>query len=203
MSFNTATACRDGDKPPFKKTRFKPRLKTQRRIPPEQNVAFVAAREDALSVYARSHDENRPVVCMDRKPYQLLSHAREPLPMESGKPAREDFEYARNGTCSIFIFAEPLSGWRHAEALPRRTQIDRARRIRWLLDGQYPEAEKNRACNGQPERTFALVALRGVSAGGGVPSCAAAGTEAHPRFGDDEFGACRMARSAQPVAERR
>jgi len=62
--------------------------------------------------------------------------------MEGGKPAHEDFEYACNGTYSIFIFAEPLSGWRRAEALPRRTRIDWARRIRWLLDGQYPRAEK-------------------------------------------------------------
>jgi len=44
--------------------------------------------EDALSVYVRPHDENRPVACMDEKPCQLLSHAREPLPMESGKLAR-------------------------------------------------------------------------------------------------------------------
>jgi len=79
---------------------------------------------------------------MGEKPCQLLSHAREPLPMESGKLAREDFEYARNGTCSIFIFAEPLSSWRRTQVLPRRTKIDRARRIRWLLDGQYPGAEK-------------------------------------------------------------
>jgi len=95
-----------------------------------------------LSVYARPYDENRPVVCMDEKPYQLLDHAREPLPPKSGKPAREDFEYVRNGTCSIFIFTEPLSGWRYAEALPRRTKIDWAHRIRWLLDGQYPGVEK-------------------------------------------------------------
>jgi len=143
LSFNTATAMsRMAISRLLKKTRLKPHLKTQRRIPPEQNGAFVAAREDALSVCVRPYDENRPIICMDEKPYQLLSHAREPLPMESGKPTREDFEYARNGTCSFFIFAEPLSGRRCAEALPRRTKIDRPRRIRWLLDGQYPEAEK-------------------------------------------------------------
>ncbi|MCL2190751.1 MAG: hypothetical protein FWB79_02045 [Treponema sp.] len=60
--------------------------------------------------------------------------------MEGGKPAREDLEYARNGTRSIFIFTEPLSGWRHAEALPRWTKIDWAHRIRWLLDQRYPGA---------------------------------------------------------------
>jgi hypothetical protein len=117
-------------------------LKTSWCIPPEQSSAFVAAMEDVLSVYARPYDKNKPVICMDEKPYQLLSHVHEPLPAEYGKPLREDFEYLRNGTCSIFIFAEPLGSWRNAEAYPRRTKIDWAHRIQWLLNEQYPEAEK-------------------------------------------------------------
>jgi len=98
--------------------------------------------EDVLSVYARQYDRNRPVICMDEKPYQLLSDVCEPLPMKMGKPKREDFEYIRNGTCSIFVFTEPLAGWRHTEAFSRRTKIDWARRIQWLLNEQYPKAEK-------------------------------------------------------------
>ena len=117
-------------------------MKTIWCIPPEQSSAFVAAMEDVLSVYARPYDKSRPVICMDEKPYQLLNHVHEPLAMGYGKILREDFEYMRNGTCSIFIFTEPLGGWRHAEAFPRRTKIDWANRIKWLLDEQYPEAEK-------------------------------------------------------------
>ena len=98
--------------------------------------------EDVLSIYARPYDKNKPVVCMDEKPYQLLSYAREPLPMEHGKPIREDFEYLRNGTCSIFLFTEPLCGWRYAEAFPQRTKKDWAHRIQWLLNGQYSGTEK-------------------------------------------------------------
>jgi len=79
---------------------------------------------------------------MDEKPFQLLGDAREPLPMKQGKPGHEDFEHLQNGTCSIFIFTKPLSSWCHAEALPCRTKVDWAHRIRWLLDGHYPEAEK-------------------------------------------------------------
>jgi len=79
---------------------------------------------------------------MDEKPYQLLNHTQDPIPVKPGKPTREDFEYLRNGTCSIFIFTEPLGGWRHTIALSRRTKIDWAHRIRWLLDEQYPDAEK-------------------------------------------------------------
>ena len=117
-------------------------MKTSWCIPPEQNSAFVAAMEDVLSVYVRPYDKNRPVICIDEKPYQLLSHICDPLPMESGKPIREDFEYLRNGTCRIFIFTEPLAGWRYSEAFSRRTKIDWAHRIQWLLNEQYPKAEK-------------------------------------------------------------
>jgi hypothetical protein len=98
--------------------------------------------EDVLAVYARPYDKNKPVICMDEKPYQLLSDTRKPLQMESGKPMREDFEYLRNGTCSIFLFTEPLGSWRYAEAFPQRTKIDWANRIRWLLNEQYPHVEK-------------------------------------------------------------
>ena len=98
--------------------------------------------EDVLSVYARPYDPKKPVICMDEKPYQLLSLARPSLPMEPGSPEREDFEYKRIGICSIFIFAEPLGSWRYSEAFPQRTKKDWAHRIKWLLDKQYSKAEK-------------------------------------------------------------
>ena len=98
--------------------------------------------EDVLEVYARPYDPQRPVVCMDEKPYQLLDDVRDPLPMRPGDTEKIDNEYVRNGTCSIFIFTEPLAGWRDAEALPRRTKQDWAHKVQWLLDNQYPETEK-------------------------------------------------------------
>jgi hypothetical protein len=117
-------------------------LKTCWCIPPEQNSAFVAAMEDVLAVYTRPYDKNRPVICMDEKPYQFTSLTRNPMPMKPGTPRREDYEYLRLGTCSIFIFTEPLSGWRYAQAFPPRTKKDWALRIKWLLDEQYPQVEK-------------------------------------------------------------
>jgi hypothetical protein len=98
--------------------------------------------EDVLAVYARPYNKEYPVICMDEKPYQLLDHVREPLLMKSGSIEKVDNEYRRNGTCSIFLFTEPLAGWRHAEALPRRTKIDWAHKIKWLVCEQYPEAKK-------------------------------------------------------------
>jgi DDE superfamily endonuclease len=96
--------------------------------------------EDVLAVYCRPYDPARPVVCMDEKPYQLLGHARDPIPARPGKDAREDSEYVRRGTCSIFAWAEPLRGWRRVQALPQRTRIDWAAQVRELLTVDYPDA---------------------------------------------------------------
>ncbi len=98
--------------------------------------------EDILSVYARIYDPMRPVVCMDEKPYQLLDHARDPIPAAAGRDLREDSEYIRHGTCSIFVWVEPLAGWRRVEALSRRTRRDWAGQVKQMLTVDYPNAEK-------------------------------------------------------------
>jgi len=98
--------------------------------------------EDVLAVYHRPYDIDFPVVCMDEKPYQLLGNVRQPIPAKPGKLARYDNEYKREGTCSIFIFTEPLTGWRYAEVSMRRTKIDWANHIKNLLDVHYPDAKK-------------------------------------------------------------
>jgi len=94
-----------------------------------------------LSVYARTHDPARPVVCMDEKPYQLLDHARDPIPAGPGRDLRVDSEYVRHGTCSIFVWVEPLAGWRRVHALPHRTRLDWAGQVKELLTVDYPHAE--------------------------------------------------------------
>lgn len=104
----------------------------------------MAAMEDVLELYQRPYDPDFPVVCMDEKPYQLLGQAHDPIPMKKGKPLRQDDEYKRNGTCSIFVFTEPLAGWRHAAVHERRTMIDWASRIRHLLEVDYPNCQKVR-----------------------------------------------------------
>ena len=98
--------------------------------------------EDILSVYARISDPMWPVVCMDEKPYQLLDHARAPIPAEPGRDLREDSEYVRHGTCSIFVWVEPLAGWRRVHALERRTRLDWAGQVKELLTVDYPDVEK-------------------------------------------------------------
>ena len=97
--------------------------------------------EDVLDVYARPVDPARPVVCMDEKPYQLLAHARDPIPAAPGRDRREDSEYVRHGTCSIFVWVEPLRGWRHVDAHPHRTRLDWAHQVQRLLTVDYPDAQ--------------------------------------------------------------
>jgi hypothetical protein len=98
--------------------------------------------EDVLEVYARPHDPQAPVVCMDEKPYQLLGHARDPIPATPGHDRREDSEYIRCGTCSIFVWAEPLAGRRHVIARQQRTRIDWAHEVDHLLNVDYPDVER-------------------------------------------------------------
>jgi len=112
-------------------------------IPPKQNAEFVARMEDVLSVYARPYDAKRPVVCMDEKPYQLLSEEYDPIEMsETNHTRKYDCEYARKGACSIFMFTEPLGSWREAHALPQRRAKAWAMQMKWLIDEVYPDVDK-------------------------------------------------------------
>jgi len=98
--------------------------------------------EDILDVYSMPYDENMPVICMDEKPYQLLDDVRDPIPMKPGSPRKIDSEYIREGTCSIFIFTEPLTGWHYVVARERRTKADWAYELQKLLTVHYPDTDK-------------------------------------------------------------
>lgn len=100
--------------------------------------------EDILDLYAESYQPAFPVICFDEVPYQMVSETRLPLPMQSGKPQRYDFEYNREGTCNLFMFLQPLVGWRHVKVTDRRTKQDFAFCMHDLAEIHFPEAEKIR-----------------------------------------------------------
>jgi len=100
--------------------------------------------EDVLTLYKQPYDEKHPVVCMDESSKQHLRETRQKLPMEAGKPERYDTEYERNGTSNLFIFFEPLRGWRRIDVTARRTAEDWAYQIKKLVDEDYPHAKKIR-----------------------------------------------------------
>ena len=107
-------------------------------IPHKENDEFVAAMEDILDIYEKPYNPSLPVVCMDEKPYQYIGKTREPLPTRPGDTQKIDSEYIRKGTCSIFIFTEPLRGWRYSHVRERRTALDWAKEIKYLLTECYP-----------------------------------------------------------------
>jgi hypothetical protein len=113
-------------------------------IPPEQNAEFVAQMEEVLEVYISTEDPDYPLVCFDEASKQLVKETRLPQPVEPGKPAREDYEYERNGTANLFMFFAPMTGWRHVEVTEQRTQIDYAQQMKWLVDKGFPDAIKIR-----------------------------------------------------------
>jgi DDE superfamily endonuclease/Homeodomain-like domain len=73
---------------------------------------------------------------------QLVSETRVPIPAEPGHVERYDYEYERQGVCSLFMCFEPLRGRRHVTVSAHRTKQDFARVLRDLVDIHYPDAEK-------------------------------------------------------------
>jgi len=100
--------------------------------------------EDVLCVYQLPYDPTHPQVCMDESCKQLTGEVRVAIPVSPGQPLRYDDEYVRHGVAEIFMFVEPLTGWRRVSVTERRTRIDWALQIRELLQVDYPDAVKVR-----------------------------------------------------------
>lgn len=99
--------------------------------------------EDVLDLYEKSYDPKHPVICFDERPCQLIGDAFIPIPMKSGRPNREHYEYVRNGTCCIFMAFEPQAGKRMVGVKTHRTKVDYANFMKELAE-QYPHAESIR-----------------------------------------------------------
>jgi len=97
--------------------------------------------EDVLDVYDRPYDPLHPQVCFDEKSVQLIAETRRPLPAREGQPERFDYEYQRKGTANLFLFFQPLAAWRKVLITDRRTKIDFAECMRYLVDELFPQAE--------------------------------------------------------------
>jgi len=111
-------------------------------IPPAQDAAFVAQMELVLQVYARPYDPRRPVVCMDEQPKQLIREVRQTITASDGA-RRVDHEYIREGVCHVWMFHEPLGGWRDVRVSDRRTAVDWAHQVKALVDDpRYADVER-------------------------------------------------------------
>jgi transposase len=132
----------------------KPHLSKYWCVPKENDAHFVAHMEDVLGIYQRLYNAKFPVICMDEKPIQLLDEIRDrvtakPLRtdpdtglIKRGELEKIDYQYERCGVASIFVFCEPLKGWRYMEALPTRKKGDFAMMTKKVTDRFCPDAEK-------------------------------------------------------------
>jgi hypothetical protein len=98
--------------------------------------------EDVLEIYKLRYDAQRPVICMDEMPKQLLAEKNEPLPCQVGTPARQDYEYKRHGVADLFMIFEPLQGKRFVEVTQKRRKVEWATVMKKVADELYPQVEK-------------------------------------------------------------
>ncbi len=89
-------------------------------------------------------DPNRPVVCFDESPTQLIGEVRTPIPAKPGQLERYDWEYRRNGTANLFVFVDAHRPWRKVKVTESRTAVDFAGCMRELADVHFPKAERIR-----------------------------------------------------------
>jgi len=107
---------------------------------PKVDGEYVARMEDVLDLYAEEPDPQRPIVCFDESPTQLIGEVREPVPAEPGQLERYDYEYRRNGTVNLFVFLDVHRPWRRVKVTDRRTNQDFAHCMRELVDDEFPDA---------------------------------------------------------------
>ena len=102
---------------------------------------FVYRMEAVLDLYTQPYDPKRPVICIDEANRQLISEVITPIPMKPSQPAKYDYQYQREGVCNLFIFFEPLKGWRKVIVREHRTKKDWVFCLEWILNNCFNEGE--------------------------------------------------------------
>ena len=95
-----------------------------------------------LELYARPVSRCEPVICIDEKSLQLIGDSRVGLPMAPRSPAKQDYEYVRNGTTNLFVAVEPKAGKRVVSVTAHRGKTDFVAFIGELLTGAYAKARR-------------------------------------------------------------
>jgi DDE superfamily endonuclease len=128
-------------------------------IPPAQDAAFVCQREQVREVSKRPYDPARPVACRDEPPKRWISEARRPMASAPGRPERVDDEYTREGACTVWMFVEPLGGWRDVRVTGTKTAVDWAEPVRRLVDDPRDAEAERIALVCDPLNTHGLASL--------------------------------------------
>ena len=135
--------------------------------------------EDVLDLYEEEYAPDRPVVCFDETSRQLVRDSRPGIGAPPGRVERYDYEYERNGTRNLFVFCEPKAGYRHVEVTKRRTGVDFAEQMRWLVDESVPGCRKDQGCSGQAQYPQARLSVRDVRSFGGTADSEATGVPSY------------------------
>ena len=133
-------------------------------IPPENDAEFSACMEEVLETYEKPYNPSVPVICMDEQPVQFVKEVKAPIAESLEHAKRIDYEYERAGTACIFMFTEPLAGWREVQVRERKTKIDWAEEMASLLEECYRESQKvilvcDNLNSVWPESTFFLSSI--------------------------------------------
>ena len=105
------------------------------------NAEFLARMEQILHLYNLPYNAQEPLVCFDERPCVLIEDTLIPLPMKSNQPQREHYGYKRNGTCSLLVAFEPLTGKRWVQVFEKRTKVEYAKFMSYLLT-QFKDVKK-------------------------------------------------------------
>lgn len=124
------------------KNRLKPWQSKRFCIPERDHARFVAHMEQLLDVYQERFDEFYPLLCMDEASKQIVADVEPALPMSPGHPRREDHHYERRDVRAVFLFFDPLRGWRRVSSRPTRTREDWAAELQILIETDYPQAKR-------------------------------------------------------------
>ena len=111
--------------------------------------------ERILHLYELPYDENYPLVCFDEKPCALYGDVTPSVPAQAaefdeknqikkrGRPKKIDYEYKRNGSCSVLLAVQPLTAWRKVSVCKDRKATTFATFFKELSEN-FPNAKKIR-----------------------------------------------------------
>jgi transposase len=109
---------------------------------PSIDAEYVARMEDVLELYTQPPAAGTAVLCVDESPRQLIGEVRASTPPAPGRPARQDYEYRRNGTANVFLAVDAHRPWRGAKVTAHRASVDFAEWLRDLVDGPYARYDR-------------------------------------------------------------
>src|SRR5689334_11317546 len=90
-----------------------------------------------------------PVVCFDERSCILRADTHPSESLKPGRLTRQDDEYERRGTCNVFMFFQPLAGWRQTRGTAGRRKEDFAEWMREARECSLPLCRKHSCGIGQ------------------------------------------------------